>query len=231
MRILFVRPDFDVPTHWVSEYLGREVGYTISRGHWVRDLHAEEATPENVVRAVEVFDPELMILLGHGSPAEFTVQHKAEVMRKCSIPFDVTGRKGYFTSCLVGQELGPDLVDKGLKAFVGYTTEFIFTFDPGYWNDPSSDPRARPFLEPAMVPVRYLVDGRSHLEAYWATVRAYNSWIDRLYGMPEPEVADMINYLAHDRDGLIALPGGPPPAPGIPWELPVAIGVTALLVA
>ena len=230
MRVLFVRPDFDIATHWVAEYLGREVERARGLGHWVMDLHGEDATPENVINTVQTFNPELMVMLGHGSPVEYTVQNKAHLMRKCSIPFDVGGKRGYFVSCLMGQELGPDLVEKGMNSFIGYMTEFIFMFDYRYQDDPLDDPRAKPFLESAMVPVEYLLRGRSHLEAYRATVRAYNNWIDRLYGMPEPEVADMINYLAHDRDGLIALPGGPAPVE-VPWELPIAIGVTALLIA
>jgi hypothetical protein len=140
---------------------------------------------------------------GHGSPIEFTGQYVRTIFYACDSR-ELAGRVVYLLSCETGQRLGPDIISKGGRAYVGYTEDFgFYTPASNRPEDVMNDPMSRAFFEPVVTLLNALADGRTVGDAHRASLARWNYWID--YWSRQPGGSRIVALLVHDRDAQVLL--------------------------
>lgn len=176
----------------------------------VIDLESKQAVQENILKTI-VENPvyNLIFGTGHGSPTIYTAEYAKPVftLENCGI---LQGREVYLHSCLTGKRLGPEMIQKGARNYVGFIIEWSWTFtenDTGgfKYEDPYDDPKAKYFFESANTYPMSRLKNTQPREAYDMTIDAYNYWIDYLFNSDIKEAGQIIGLLALDRDGTIIL--------------------------
>lgn len=104
---------------------------------------------------------------------------------------EVQGKIIHLLSCRSGKTLGVELVNKGAKAFFGYSENFRFWTTDDFDGDPIDDPYADPFFKADSEIDRGLADGLTADEVHKKVVELYNELIDEWMGYDHP-VADII---------------------------------------
>jgi len=178
-------------------------------------LDGPDAIWENLEYTLEVYDPILVTLLGHGSEGVFTGHGGEVVMSVCAGPEILTDRVVVALSCRTGARLGPDAVDKGCLAYFGWTQDFVWVTTEEA--DPARDHYAPAFFEPVDVVIISLANGLEAMRAYEEAIRAYERWIEAWAKSDDPYAGLVVMWLIHDRDTLVLV--GTPSATIIiaPW--------------
>ncbi|PQP35705.1 hypothetical protein C6A37_01090 [Desulfobacteraceae bacterium SEEP-SAG9] len=133
---------------------------------------------------------------GHGYDNLFTGQH-GEVLWKVGSydPREAQGKIIHLMSCLTARRLGPDLVDKGARAYFGYEEEFTFIHTIGI-TDPLEDPIADVFFECNSQVDRLIADGLSAGRVYDATKELFREKYEDFLARD----SDVAMTLLHDHD-------------------------------
>jgi intein/homing endonuclease len=140
---------------------------------------------------------------GHGSPDTFTGQYVRRIFWACDNA-ELAGRVVYLLSCETGQRLGPDIISKGGRAYVGYRTLFGFYLpDSRRPEDVMNDPKSRAFFEPVVTLLNALADGRTIGEAHRLSIERWNYWIE--YWSRQRGGSKIVQWLVNDRDGQVLL--------------------------
>lgn len=165
----------------------------------VVELRGQEATPENVMRAVEEHDPAYLVLCGHGREDAVSVECTALLMRAGDAnAARMAGRVLHFNSCLTARRLGPSLVSVGAAAFFGSSEEFIF-----YIGDPPHSTRASmtAFLAEHKV-TESLMRGKVGAAVQADRLKAYDDeigyWMTE--GKDHPHAPEIMDMLRVDRE-------------------------------
>lgn len=109
---------------------------------------------------------DLIIGTGHGAPDEYSAQDESVVWKVGEYdPAQVKGKIVKLLACESGRTLGPDLVNNGALAFLGYDDDYLWLLDESRWMIPWSDPVAAPNLMPVMAGLNALLDGAKASEA------------------------------------------------------------------
>ncbi|KXB08615.1 hypothetical protein AKJ59_00715 [candidate division MSBL1 archaeon SCGC-AAA385M02] len=230
---LIVRPNFDKATGYAHYYIGEFLDYALDAGTLdVIDLEAEGATKQNVLEAIDRHDPRFCYMNGHGGPDTFTVQNKEVLMQTCSGDEVLIERVVLMFSCLTGQRLGPDMVQKGVKSYIGWTVSFSWIAQ----DEPEVDRYASGFFEAVNVMARMLVNGGSASMAMDASMEVWNRWIDYWAASDDDYASLVVQHMVHDRDNQILLgEGGATVAPpaislmAVPYEAPLQAGIALLM--
>jgi len=200
-NIVFGRASFDLPTRYLSYWLGITVNQARAFRYSVVDLFGNNATKENLQYTLIRTDPAFVCLGGHGSPTEMTLQDKETAITAQNADW-LAKRLSYFFSCLTGQQLSHDVVAAGGEAFLGYNEEFGFIVSPPY--NPATDPRARGFMEAGNTVALSLLRGFSIKDAYNSGIKKFNDWLAYWENSTDPLAPLILTWLQSDRDSLVA---------------------------
>ncbi len=175
------------------------------------DLADEQANQEAVYSSIATNDPGVIYGFGHGNNDRFTAQHREDIWNTNSCD-NLNGRMVYLLSCLTANSLGPMIMKKGALAYAGFNVEWTWIAETDTDNnfiyvDPYQDKYAKGFYESANELMIALSNGSSFIEAVQASIQKYNDWISYWYhdNPGDPSSQDCIMWLAHNRDGLVAL--------------------------
>lgn len=203
VRVLVFRPKFDLATSYGYVWLAEVAKIAAGLGHTVYDLSGEEATKEALLSALADYNPDLVIACSHGSPTLFSAQGGEIALTKCYNDEVMSKKQAYFVSCLVGQQLLPSMVEKDARTVAGYTSEFVWVVNSEYKDKPLEDPYAFPFMRAVVEPCRRLLAGASWREWYDYTVALFNRGVSEWFESADPNAAQIVAGLEHDRDSLV----------------------------
>src|SRR5260221_695652 len=88
----------------------------------------------------------------------------------------------YARSCQAGKELGPLLIQSGLRTFLGYERDFYFFYTKEYIGKPSSDPLAGLFLEPSNLAITTVLKGNTVGDAHKRSVQSMRKNLQMMLG-------------------------------------------------
>jgi len=209
------------------------IEYCQSRDFIVDDLPGNNATRTKVLNSLENSDPIWFFGVGHGNRSIFTGQNLGHIFWVCDCK-ELRGRVVFLLSCLVGAELGPDMVnDKGATTFIGYKE--VFSWLQEEFQDPLEDPYGKSFFEPVLEIIYRLADGYTTREAYNASMAKWNYWIDYWTKSDDPYAPAVLQLLIHDRNAQVLI--GSEEArvtrtvPEIPWWLVATLTAPAAYLA
>jgi hypothetical protein len=191
--------------------LAHVIQHAQSGGWTVFDAADEQANQTDVYNSLNQFDQGIIYGFGHGNETRYTAQHREDIFTTTECD-KVNGRMIYLLSCLTANALGPMIMQKGAVAYAGFNISWTWVAETDVNNnfvyvDPYQDKYARGFYESANELMTALCNGYSFIEAVQASVLKYNEWIQYWYEVEpgDPASQDCIMWLAHDRDGLVAL--------------------------
>ncbi len=200
-NIVTTRPAFDLPTRYLSYWLGITVEHAKRLRYNVADLAGADATKEKLYQALVGLDPLFFLGGGHGEVDVFTGDDR-QVLLNSENAYWMAERLTYLFSCLTGQKLSKDIIGAGGEAFLGYNEEFGFVVSPPYI--PATDPKARGFMEAGNAIALSLLRGYSVGDAYNAGVKKFNDWIAYWEKSTDPLAPLILTWLESDRDSLVA---------------------------
>lgn len=142
--------------------------------------------------------PDIMYIsaFGHGYDDLITGQHGDILWKVGSYdPSEAQNRIIYLMSCLTAKRLGPDLVDKGARTYMGYEEPFTLYSTIGI-NDPLEDPIADVFFECSSRVDRLFVDGLPAKNVFDATKELFREKFEEYLAID----GDVAMALLHDHD-------------------------------
>ena len=161
--MLVTRPDHEIVTKYCCVWSERLVKLAQQKGLHVYDLKGAKATRRNFESYVKKNQPSLIFLNGHGSAEVVTGYDNEPLADMASEP---AVSIFYARSCDAAALLGPALVQKGARAFVGYVRKFVLYYDPEYTMRLEEDPMAGLFLDSSNLVVSTLLKGHAVAEAH-----------------------------------------------------------------
>jgi len=184
--ILMTRPNHDVITSYLHEF--SKDTFEIAKGTHdihVSDLEGSKATRENLENRVRKESPSLLFLNGHGDRKR-VAGHKDEIiLDEANIELS-KNRIVYALSCDSLSELGKMAIEKGAKAYIGYSASFMIIRDPSRDCNPSKDKNALPFKRACVTLINSLLFGDNVETAINRTKQEYKHLI-RSYGTSDDD--------------------------------------------
>lgn len=161
--ILITRPDHETVTKYLCLWSEEVKEFAEHKGITVYDLKGEKANRKEFESYLSKNRPALLFLNGHGDAEVITgYDNNSLVDRSSSMPEVIV----YGRSCDAALILGPYLVGKGARTFIGYRKKFILGYSPEKMTKPLQDPIAKLFLEPSNLVVTTLLKGNTTSEAH-----------------------------------------------------------------
>ena len=198
MKILFLRPDFDIATRLGAYWLKKLEG-SLSVLNSIYDLYKPE--PDQANQIVKMIRPDIIVGEGHGADDVYTLQDKKAWLIAGYMNPDIVGSKIYLLSCRTGSMLGKFLVRNGVREFIGYTRDYIFVTNSTNPEDKYVVPFFDTFVHMIYTTVTYGVDA-----GYKDGINRYNYWIKTFAKSNDPLALLMTSMLYHDMSSLVAYP-------------------------
>lgn len=136
---------------------------TKRKGITLLDLKGKKANRKTFESYIKAHSPSVIFLNGHGNAVAIAGYDDQLIVDDASILVDAII---YARSCDAGRYLGPALVKRGIRAFIGYNRKFILGYLPDKIMHPNEDPIARLFLQPSNLAVSTLIKGNTASEAH-----------------------------------------------------------------
>lgn len=168
MPVSVLMSDFDLPTRSASGFLLRYIAPRVEPVHlyalMVRRLPFQLSAPQS----------DIIIGVGHGDKDSFTGQNEAVILEVGKYnPREVRGKVIKFLSCQTGVALGPDLVENGADAFLGYVDDYVWVMDSNLASTPWADEMAATSLMPVVDGLNALLDGKTAEESLETELEGY----------------------------------------------------------
>lgn len=159
--LLITNPAYDPPTQYLEAYSDK----IISQIQKDPDLEIIELKKENVNRKqltkiIEDKKPDLVLFNGHGSP-DCVLGFNNELLISCGDNTQILENIiVHSLSCDSGKLLGPQCIENGTTAYLGYKEEYkLVHLACSSSEEMAADTTARFFLEPAFEAVKALIQG------------------------------------------------------------------------
>ena len=198
-NFLVTRVRNDCATTYLYYWAQDSIDFAKERNFHVLELNQDKASRVSFWSYLNKFSPALVFLNGHGSSTLIT-GHNNEVLLKCADDkSSLVSSIVYALSCSACKKLGKNCVEKGVRAFIGYTSDYQFVTDSDFNTRPLLDKVAALFLEPSNLLVSALIKRNSVDEAF---KRSRNMLIRNFaYSLSSKATADQkaaAPYLWHD---------------------------------
>jgi len=176
-RVLAVSCVNDEATIYAAYWIGLMAQEFRAAGHEVRGLTGSAVTEQGLLSSMEQYQPDLVLLGGHGSSNLFTGSGYQTVLLACTNDQMMAGSRALFVSCLTGLSLVPSMVRKGAVAAQGFVKEFTWMISGD--GVPSTDPYAASFTRTLVEAARIIARGGSWQDWYRTFTRVSNEEIAR----------------------------------------------------
>lgn len=167
--LLVTRPAYDPVTKYLHHWSKNLIDMAVDKSIDVHDLEAEKADRKNFESYVNKHEPTLIVLNGHGNATCVTGSNEEPLVDMTS---HIISSVMYARSCDAGMQLGPELINKGTKCFIGYKRRFTFMTYIDKSSKPLEDNLAALFIEPSNLVVSTLLKGHSAKQAYIRSQKA-----------------------------------------------------------
>jgi hypothetical protein len=117
--------------------------------------------------------PDVVFLNGHGSEEAVTGHNGEVILRAGENEYRLSEKIVYALSCRSASVLGVWSVEKGTRAYIGYTEDFIFMYTSEKRTRPEEDKTAALFLEPSNQVPLTLIKGNSASSAHQSAKKAF----------------------------------------------------------
>lgn len=202
--VVVTRPNHDVTTRYLSTWAEAILAIGREKGYRVIDLKANRARAAEVESVVEKTKPALIWFNGHGSANQVAGQDNEVLVQTDDKAAFLEGTMVYALACQSAKELGPQAVEQGARAYLGYDEDFIFVTTTTQQGHPQQDTTARLFLEPSNHVPLALLKGNTAATAQDRAKGAFRKNIRALLtSITDPETSSVLRYLVWDMQHLV----------------------------
>ncbi len=168
MPVTVLMADFDLPTRSASGFILRYIALR------VEPVQLYSVLVRRTPFQLSAPPSDIIIGVGHGNEISFS-GHNEEVILEVGKydPREVQGKVIKLLSCATGVALGPDLIQNGAEAFLGYVDDYIWVVDADLASTPWADKFAATVLMPVIDGINVLLDGSSAREALQIELDGY----------------------------------------------------------
>ncbi len=198
LNILEVESNYESVTYIGYEFRVKKYvhPYFLEKDYNTLTLFENDATREKFSVYCLLPDVAYISVFGHGYDNLVTGQHGETLWQVGSYdPGEAQGKIIYLMSCLTARRLGPDLVDKGARAYFGYEENFTFMHMPSI-TDPLDDPIADVFFQCNSQVDRLVADGLPAGRVFDATKQLFREKYEEYLATD----SDVAMTLLHDHD-------------------------------
>jgi len=204
--LLVTRPNYDAATTYLFHWSKLVLQLAKKKGNQVVDLPASKANKADLLGRLQKINPKFIFLNGHGNDTTVFGQDDEALITTKDTMDSFKNMIIYSRSCSSGKRLGPYSVNKGVKAFIGYTQPFIFIYDPSLATRPLADKTAGLFLDPSNMVVTTLIKGHSPTQADKRSKDAFRKNIQKLLtSETSKENASAVRFLFWDMKHQVCL--------------------------
>ncbi len=204
MRVLMTNPEVDPLTHYLSAWTDNMLKKSRSKENQYCRLKNKKVTRKNFESFLNKGAIDLVLICGHG--ASNAIEGDSEIILDMKNTNLLAHKTVHALSCQSAKQLGPDAIQKGAKAYIGYDENFIaFLDNTKRLSRPLKDDIASLFLNPAFTAPRELLKGSTPEKAVSIAKKAYNESIRKAINSDIQSDADQfIGWLFWDRDHLVS---------------------------
>lgn len=164
--LLITRPNHDLATTYLYVWSQEIISLAKAKGIAIIDLEKEKVTRLSLEEYLANKRVGFVFMNGHGSEDRIGGYLDETIIDESTKPELVKSSIIYARSCNAGKKLGVVLVNKGVRAFIGYKTNFSFHFTVGSTTRPKEDRLAAKFLMPSNIVGSTLLKGGTAEEAH-----------------------------------------------------------------
>jgi hypothetical protein len=122
---------------------------------------------------------DVIVMVGHGDSDQTTGQNDAALLKIGEYGDDeIQNKVIYALSCLSAEQLGPDLINHGAAAFLGWMDDYLWIVDESESMTPWNDKMATPCLMPVIAGLNALLDGKTVSEVKNIQDASYSYYAD-----------------------------------------------------
>ncbi len=177
---LITRPNHDVTTNYLFYWSLKIIELADKKGFEIIDLKAQRANRKEFINIINKTKPVFIVLNGHGNETTITGFNDENLIQIDENEKLLSGKIAYVVSCKSAKKLGPQCVDSGTKAYIGYIDDFTFMLDETKISKPLEDKTAQLFLEPSNQIAISLLKGNSAGDSYKKSQEFFQRNIRRL---------------------------------------------------
>jgi len=216
--MLSIYPDYERATRYGSVWLQYILRAARDVGLPYVDLYKENATAENFFHSIDVLDPLIVNIFGHGN-YNLIVCQDGKLLLEGGVNDEVLAHRViYDLSCRSGRDLGDSIISNRAISFLGYNEDFVFDVYASLYYDPNSNPldddRAQPFFDSHNSAPISFIRGSSISQSYINSQDRFNHWINIWSNSEDPIAPAILQDLVWDRDCQVLKPEDiiePPP--------------------
>lgn len=175
----------------------------------VLDLKEEKANKEEFYGRIKKIKPEIVFLNGHGSPDKVTGHDNKTLV---SVNDDLTQLKNsiiYALSCSSAKNLGRECILSGVRSFIGYDKDFMFSYSQDKMTRPLEDETAQYFLSPSNLVVTSLIKGNTAKGSFERSQKEFKRNIKKLSSSEvSPDDKKLVPWLIWDMLAQVCLGDG-----------------------
>lgn len=197
--MLITRPNHDVTTNYLYCWSQKIIAQAAKSKQPIIDLKGKRANKKEFTEIIKKTKPAFIVINGHGDESS-VAGHNNEVLVEVGVNEAVLSHAiVYARSCSCAKRLGPAVVAKGAKAFIGYSEDFVFFCEDSAITKPLNDKTAALFLESSNCVAIALLKGHSAGEANDRSRKSYENIIQK-YMTSESlkEKSELLPYLFWD---------------------------------
>jgi hypothetical protein len=199
-RLLVTRPRHEITTNYLYYFAG-EVIVHAKNSTEICDLRGSRANRKEFEGVVIKTNPDLLFLNGHGNSETVTGNDNEPILIADENDNLTKGKIVYALSCSSASRLGKTCVEKGARAYIGYSDDFIFVYEEDKISKPLNDAIARQFLEPSNLLMLSLIKGNSAGSSIQKSKSCFATNIKKLLTSTSPQIdKTYIPWLIWDMD-------------------------------
>ncbi len=181
MQLLLTAPKYDRGTYYLHAWSQPLIEDARKRGINVIYLEKNEVVQKRFQSYLKKQPTDIVVLNGHGNEIAVAGKDNNEIILSTGNGDDLLkGKIIYIRACSSGAILGPELIKRGAKGFIGYIQPFIIPLDKESTGKPLQDQRASPILECSNQIVTSLLKGHTAKEAQEESMKKYEEKFDEL---------------------------------------------------
>lgn len=158
----------------------------------LKDAHAIKSKVHNILSNKPI---RFAMFNGHGNKNTITGHNNETLINSPGNEDLLKSKIVYCRSCCSGHQLGPDSINAGADAFIGYDKEFIFVYEIDKIDNPLEDKCASQFLEPTNHIAISLLKGKDVETANKESKQIFMENIKKLLGSDSKEDLELLSSL------------------------------------
>jgi len=204
--IFITEPNHDYTTRYISTWAECVVAFAESKNDYVVSLKNTRANKKTFVSVLNKINPSFIFLNGHGNDRLISGHNNEPIVELSDKSNILEDKIVYALSCQSAKKLGPHCVKNGTKTYLGYTEDFIFTYDKTKRTRPSGDKIAALFLDSSNKIPLSLLKNKTTGEAYDSSQRAFRKTVRSLLTSESAlEQSATLRYLVWDMNHQVCL--------------------------